>query len=219
MKKGLHRFDAILYINLAHRQDRKKRVLSNLQKANVNMKRVIRIDACPDALNGHRGCALSHIKALQFAITKKYQNALILEDDFVFHSSSSEIEHYVETFFDHFKSNWDVFLLSSNVIEYEATSHSNIKRVLCAQTAHSYAVNQHYFPILLKNFEFALSLMKDDIFFFQTGDNTRAIDQIWKLLQPHGKWYIGEKTIGKQGASFSDIEIDHIKRFMPECYS
>ncbi|MDN3505395.1 MAG: hypothetical protein P0S95_07460 [Rhabdochlamydiaceae bacterium] len=60
--------------------------------------------------------------------------------------------------------------------------------------------------------------MEKDVFSIQSGENFRAIDQAWKILQPSGKWYIGKNTIGMQGESFSDIELDHIKRFIPNYF-
>jgi hypothetical protein len=32
------------------------------------------------------------------------------------------------------------------------------------------------------------------------------VDQYWKRLQPQSNWYIFEPKLGKQRASFSDIE-------------
>ena len=210
--------ERILFINLSHRHDRKERLLAELKGVGINEDKIIRIDAHADPLNGHKGCAISHIKALDYAIEHNLSNVLILEDDFVFTHPKEEVDAYVSRFFTHFENAWDIFLLGSNVIEYEATDHPQLKRVLCAQTTHSYVVNNHYLPILKKCFEFSLSMMKDEIYFFETTENLHAIDHVWKILQPHGRWFIGSETIGKQGESFSDIGIDQIKRFNPSFY-
>ncbi|MDN3505392.1 MAG: glycosyltransferase family 25 protein [Rhabdochlamydiaceae bacterium] len=209
---GINFFDAILYINLDHRNDRKERILNQLLLAGAHKSKIFRIDAQLDPLNGHRGCGLSHVKAINFAIKKQFETVLILEDDFIFTHTKESIDSYIDSFITHMGEMWDVFLLSSNVIDYEKTSHPNIKRVLCAQTTHSYALNNHYFDPLKKCFEFALSMMESDIFAIQTAQNLHAIDHVWKILQPKARWFIGSNAIGKQGESFSDISLDHIKR-------
>ena len=214
----MKRINRILYINLPHRVDRNSRIINDLRNIGVKEDQIVRIEAHADPLNGHRGCAISHIKALTYAIEHDLENVLILEDDFVFTKPQGEVQAYLSNFFNFVENRWDVFLLGSNVIEYEQTEHPFIKRVLCAQTTHAYLVNRHYFAILKKCFEFALSMMKDEIFFFQTTENLHAIDHVWKILQPYGRWFIGQETIGKQGESFSDIGIDHIKRLNPDSY-
>jgi glycosyl transferase family 25 len=104
-------FDKILYINLAHRQDRKNNVIKELSKINM-LDKAIRIDAVNgknldlknisphlitkkginDALNenqkvytyltpGAIGCALSHKKAYEYIINNNLSSALIIEDD------------------------------------------------------------------------------------------------------------------------------------------
>ena len=209
---GLNSFDAILYINLEHRVDRKDEILKQLQKGGALDEKIFRIEAHLDPLNGHRGCCISHIKALNFAIENQFNSVLILEDDFVFTHTQTEIDQYINTFSAHFKSNWDVFLLSANVIDYENTTHPTIKKVVCAQTAHSYALNSHYYTPLKECFKFALSLMESDIFAVQTTENLHCLDHVWKILQPTAQWFIGSTPIGRQDASYSDIGLYHIKR-------
>lgn len=215
---NINAFNKICYINLKHRTDRKERILKQLLEAGAHPHQIVRIEAHLDPLNGHRGCAISHMKAIQFALQHQLDNVLILEDDFVFIQPKATIDAYIDNLFSFSKEAWDVFLLGSNVIEYEATTHPEIKRVLCAQTAHSYAINRSYMPMLIDCFTYALKLMENDIFSVQSADNLHAIDHVWKLLQPHGRWYIGKETIGEQGASFSDIALDEIKRFNRSFY-
>ena len=216
--KGLNYFDAILYINLEHRSDRKERLLSQLETAGANPEKIFRIDAHLDPLNGHRGCGQSHVNALNFALEKDFNSILILEDDFVFTHKKEEIDSYIQKFTTHMENEWDVFLLSSNVIDYKKTTHPDIKKVLCAQTTHSYALNRHYYTPLKECFEFALSMMETDVFSIQTADNLHAIDHVWKILQPKARWFIGSNTIGKQGESYSDIGMDQIKRHNQDFY-
>ena len=58
-------FDRVLYINLNHRKDRKQTFLKEAKR--VGIRKVQRIDAKFDLLNGNRGCLCSHIRALECA--------------------------------------------------------------------------------------------------------------------------------------------------------
>ena len=67
---SINKFDGILYINLAKRKDRLKSIENELIRigASFSNSKIFRIDAILDKKNGHRGCALSHLKAVNFAI-------------------------------------------------------------------------------------------------------------------------------------------------------
>lgn len=80
---GFNHFDLIVYINLDHRKDRKKEIEHELKNLNL-YKKAYRIPAYCDPLNGTKGCLISHIYALNFAIRKGAKNVLILEDDCIF---------------------------------------------------------------------------------------------------------------------------------------
>ena len=68
-----------LYINLNKRPDRKDHIENQL----VGFKEVQRIEAI-ETTNGYFGCVLSHIKALETAKSKNYDEVFIVEDDFEF---------------------------------------------------------------------------------------------------------------------------------------
>ena len=96
--KGLNRLEKIFYINLSHREDRNASIVSQLKKLGVKEEKIERIEAEHDVLNGHRGCALSHIKALKLAQEKGLREVLILEDDAFFLADNDEIEAHQVTF-------------------------------------------------------------------------------------------------------------------------
>jgi GR25 family glycosyltransferase involved in LPS biosynthesis len=199
----LHPFDGVVYINLSHRKDRNQLLLEELSRLEIAPYLIHRIDAIHDFLNGHRGCAQSHYLALEFAQKKGWKNVLVLEDDMQFTKSKEEVKQEIDTFFQHFTSCWDVFFLAANVFESCPTDHPSIKKVLCAQCAHAYAVNQHYFSTLQRCFQEAYQAMQDDEYFVDS--LFKAIDQRWKTIQPQGRWYIGQ-VLGQQRRSYSDIE-------------
>lgn len=210
---ALNQFDAVIYINLNHRRDRETLLLQELRQLEVLKDKTHRVEGIHDYLNGNRGCAQSHINALKLAKERGWQNVLILEDDMVFTKAKAEIENTVTTFFKNFKNEWDVFFLGTNVIEYEDTFHEDLKKILCAQCAHAYAVNACYFDTLLECFNEAYLSMEGKDLLYGSFNNT--IDQCWKKLQRSDRWYMG-KLLGQQRRSYSDI--DHVirERLHPE---
>lgn len=193
--------DAILYINLAHRADRKEHILMELQKWGVESSKIHRIDAVhrtPGAL----GCGLSHIKALTEAFShSEWNTILILEDDFTFRSDS-EMNDKIRQLFTS-QPFFDVGLLSYNseYVKYTDTAIPSIKKILYSQTTSSYLIRRHYIPTLLQNMKAATYDMER---FGKRHEN--CIDIHWTKLQPSGHWYGIFPAIGYQYENYSDIE-------------
>lgn len=197
----MEQIDAILYINLAHRTDRKEHVIHEIHKICADDSKIHRIDAIltePGAL----GCGLSHIKALEYAMAHpEWKTILILEDDFTFHGEDtaalSTALHTLLTF-----PKMEIGLLSYNhsVLRYEDTSPS-IKRVLYSQTTSSYCIRSSYVPTLLQNMR---ESTMDMIIRGKTHEN--CVDIYWTSLQPRGHWYALFPAIGYQYDNYSDIE-------------
>ena len=204
MDRGLNYFDGIIYINLAHRADRNEALLEELNRLEVAKEKIHRIDASHDLLNGHRGCALSHVKAIQYAIDQGFKNALILEDDFISSRLPQEIEKLIDHFTQSLKLNWDVFLIGGHVKDFEKTDYPKINRAIFSQCAHAYAVNKNYFQTLLSVFIHCYNQMGQDLFFLDSVP--KAIDQAWNQLMIKDRWYFIE-IFGQQRPSFSDIDL------------
>jgi len=200
---GLDYFDKIFFINLDHREDRKDYLLNQLTKLNIKKDKIIRISAIFDPLNGHRGCAMSHIKALDLAIQKNLNNVLILEDDCMFLQNRANLDILIKYFFSVI-DNWDVFFLDLCSKNAQKTKYKKIKKVLKSLRTHAYAVNKHYMSVLKKCFEEAYSLLKNEPFFTQT--LSLAIDRYWHRLQRKDNWYMLDAALTKQANFFSDIE-------------
>ena len=60
---SLNLFNQVLYINLNYRKDRKKNLLKEAKRAGI--KKIKRIPAKFDVLDGAKGCLFSHIRALE----------------------------------------------------------------------------------------------------------------------------------------------------------
>ena len=189
--------DAILYINLEHRVDRNIHILNEIHKICNDDSKIHQIDAIKND-NGALGCGLSHIKALEYALTNEWETVLILEDDFTFRCDSNEIEKNIDLLFEH---NFDVALLSHDRLKYENTNNNNIKKVLYSQTASSYVIKKHYISTLLKN----LKESTDDMM-LRGRRHENCIDIHWIKLQHIHNWYCVYPPIGYQYSNFSDIE-------------
>lgn len=187
--------DKIVYINLEKRKDRKEEIENELNKFGLLYERFNAIERPM----GLAGCGYSHLEVLKMAKKNKYKNVLILEDDFMFLMSKEEFENQLEKFFTDI-INYDVCMLSYNVLKDEVVSETDIvRRLLEAQTASGYIVNNHYYDKLIELYEENIPILE------KTGMHwIYANDQIWKSLQQKDKWYYFTKRIGRQRPGYSD---------------
>lgn len=197
----MEQIDAILYINLAHRTDRKEHVMHEIHKICADDSKVHRIDAIltePGAL----GCGLSHIKALEYAMMHpEWKTVLILEDDFTFHGDDTvALSTALRTLLTSPKMEIGLLSYNHSVLRYEDTSPS-IKRVLYSQTTSSYCIHSSYVPTLLQNMRESTTDMR-----IRGKTHENCVDIHWTILQPHGQWYALFPAIGYQYDNYSDIE-------------
>ena len=197
----MEHIDAILYINLAHRTDRKEHVIHEIHKICADDSKVHRIDAIltePGAL----GCGLSHIKALEYAMAHpEWKTVLILEDDFTFHGDdTAALSTALRTLMTFPKMEIGLLSYNHSVLRYEDTSPS-IKRVLYSQTTSSYCIRSSYVPTLLQNMRESTTDMR-----IRGKTHENCVDIHWTILQPHGQWYALFPAIGYQYDNYSDIE-------------
>jgi glycosyl transferase family 25 len=187
--------EKIIYINLEKRKDRKEEIESELNKFELQYERFNAIER----KMGLVGCGYSHLEVLKKAKKMNYKNVLILEDDFVFLVSKEEFENNLTDFFNTIK-HFDVCMLSYNVLQNELVVGINVvKRLLEAQTASGYIVNNHYYDKLIELYEKNIPILE------QTGIHwIYANDQIWKPLQKQDKWYYFTTRIGRQRPGYSD---------------
>jgi glycosyl transferase family 25 len=71
--------DKVIYINLDHREDRRKIMDTFFEKGNIPTEKIVRFSAIR-AKKGV-GCLRSHAGALSMAKENGWKNVLILEDD------------------------------------------------------------------------------------------------------------------------------------------
>ena len=136
--------DAVVYINLAERKDRKLHIEKEIEKLNGIYKTKERIDAVKHKV-GAKGCALSHIKALNLAKTKGWKNVLIVEDDLTFYEASAPlIIAYVTSSYQ-----FDVLLIAGNIKSSSKKETLGLARALKVLTTACYLVRDHYYDILI----------------------------------------------------------------------
>lgn len=182
--------DAIFYINLAHRTDRRAAIEEEIEKLLISPKTRERIEAVHIPTNGHLGCCESHIIALDQAAQRGAEYTLILEDDAQFTSTSILLPDCP----------FDVFMLGANILESEKIgTRIRVKKALCS---HAYVVAKKYIPRLLNCFEQAAHVMRDHYFALQS--EMDALDKAWHTLQENDLW-LCDQVIAQQAPSYSDI--------------
>lgn len=198
---GLNHFDIIYYINLNHRTDRLENIKRQLKKTNIESNKINRISGIYMKDFGILGCAKSHILALEEFIKTDNNNCLILEDDFCFTESQDTINNLINQIFFN-KIDYDVLMLSCNILNSEKTEYPFLTKILDGQTLSGYSVSKKFAPILLNNFKESVSLLEKA----KIKIHPFCFDIYMKKLQPISKWYCLEPRIGKQIESYSDIE-------------
>ena len=187
-------------INLPDREDRLKTARQTLNMLRIKRWTVLKAvkNAC-----GELGCALSHILALQHCMSYKF--CLVVEDDVtlsVRHSEIFSVWNRVQLATNDL--DWDVVLLSANILRSGSTSHGGLRVVIEAQTTGAYVVRQSYVHVLLENLLEAASFLQNNS--CRRGFNPFAIDQNWKKLQTRDSWYVTIPRLLTQSPGFSDIE-------------
>jgi len=182
----------ILYINFKHREDRNKEIINELNKYNLKGERVEAIKH----KDGYIGCALSHIKCLDIAIEKNYEQVIILEDDFIFLQNPDKLNLNI---------NYDVFLLGGTI--YKCEKENNFNKVIDASRTEGYIIKKHYYETLKECFNKSVKhlLIKHEFKYY--------LDILWKELQIKDKFYFNNfGLIGGQREGFSDILNINMKR-------
>jgi len=189
--------DKIFYINLDKRRDRREEIEYELNRFNL-FANSERIEAISKPNQGILGCTMSHLNAIRTAKDRNYNNVLILEDDFQFIVEKEEFENQLNNLFNT-SIPFDVCMISYNIQRSCETNHDFLQKVLEAQTASGYIVNNCFYDKLINLYEWAIPLLE------QTKEHWNyANDQCWKRLQPESNWYALTNRCGKQRAGYSD---------------
>ena len=205
---SLHKnIDAIYYINLEKREDRKKEFLDNFPS--VDKSKIIRVAAHYYPDNGAVGCLMSHITALNRSMNEvDGEHILICEDDFTI-KDMNYCNKMLDLLFKKIPD-WNVVMLGQNTIDsvntgIETENNEKIIKIKNSQTTSGYLIKKNYIPRLLEIYN--RDLMK----YMETGKwGNYYVDQSWKVLQATDKWYAFSPTVGVQRKSYSDIQNGYI---------
>jgi glycosyl transferase family 25 len=187
--------DKIIYINLNRRTDRREQIEKDLNDYELEYER---FEAIETPGFGTHGCGLSHLNVLKRAKEQGYKNVLILEDDFHFLVSKDEFNTNLRSFFE-LKIDYDVCFLSYNLLRFDVLNNNIVNKVLEAQTASGYIVNNKYYEKLINLYEYAMPLLESTRMHWIYSN-----DQIWKQYQEKDNWYYFISRIGAQRDGYSD---------------
>jgi glycosyl transferase family 25 len=189
--------DKIFYINLEKRIDRREQIEEELQNYNLYDK-AERFQAIHTPNQGILGCTQSHLEVLKLAKERQYKNVLILEDDFCFIVSKDDFEGELDQFFNE-KITFDVCMISYHIQQSQSTEYPFVQKIIEAQTASGYIVNNSFYDNLINIYEYAVPLLQQTVEHWNY-----ANDQVWKRIQAQSNWYALSTRCGKQRPGFSD---------------
>jgi GR25 family glycosyltransferase involved in LPS biosynthesis len=190
-----------LYINLEHRTDRLEHVQRELSKLGIVGERFNAIKVRVGAI----GCSMSHIKCLELAKERDWEQVFICEDDITF-LNPQIFKNSLQRFSENKDLPWDVLIIGgNNAPPYQKIDESCIRISNC-QTTTGYIVKKHYYEVLIQNFrESVTNLIREP-----TNHRMYALDVYWKNLQRVNHWYMLMPVTVVQCDSYSDIEERHV---------
>lgn len=190
-------FEHTLFINLDHRKDRLEHVEKELEKMGIKGERFNAIKTASGAI----GCTLSHIKCLEIAKERDYEQVFICEDDITF-TNPDLFKQNIEKFCMNEDIMWDVLIIGGNNVPPYKQYYDYAARVFNCQTTTGYIVKQEFYNTMIKNFkEGVANLMRDP-----ANKRMFAIDIYWKKLQMENFWYMITPPTVTQYENYSDIE-------------
>lgn len=231
-QNGINRLDAIIYINLENRSDRKDLLMIELVKLNTNMSKVHKVSGVFIPKNGHKGCVQSHILALNMIKMNKWRRVLILEDDAELDCNPETLNTIINQSLDILDSNhpdWNVIMLGSahkvidkstpdiilNININDTSTNTNttntnkqpyiLQKLQTATTSSAYIIKDTYVDTILNLFNNCNNNMKSETL-TQKGWEEWALDQRWATIQRKHKWFSINKDPIKQRNIWSTIE-------------
>lgn len=190
-------FEHTLFINLDHRTDRLEHITQEFSKMGITAERVAGIQPKTPAI----GCTLSHIKCLELAKTRDYEQVFICEDDITF-TNPELFKKNLQKFVDNDTINWNVLIVSGNNCPPFQKLYEYTSRVFYCQTTTGYIVKKEYYDTLIANYKEGLGKLIQN----STNKHEYAIDRYWLKLQMQDYWYIITPLTVTQYDNYSDIE-------------
>ena len=140
-------FDKTYCINIQNRKDRRKNVIKQCLKIDLEFEFLSVKKNKEDPV---RGCLESHLKCIKNAIDFDYENILIMEDDILFDIEA--INKILENNTIQIPKNFDMLYLGYHINNgYQFTD--NIIKATSTQTTHCYILNKRVFKYIYENIE------------------------------------------------------------------
>jgi len=225
---GINKLDAIIYINLENRTDRKDLLMKELEKLKTDMSKVHKVSGIYMPKNGHKGCIQSHILALNMIKLNNWNRVLILEDDAQLDMTPETINILINKSLEELDTKhpqWNVIMLATANKVIDQNEHSkisiplnlntidgkvlplSIKKLKSATTSSAYIVKKNYAEHILGLFTYCNTHMKSEKMASE-GYEYWALDQKWAELQRRDNWFCINKDPIKQRAIWSTIQSD-----------
>ena len=198
----------VLYINLTRRVDRREEVLGELQSLRIPEDKIIRIEGVDAAETKEKpivSCCRSHIRALECAMTKGWDEVLILEDDFKLKGSAER----TKACWAHFRRmvpNYQIASWAHNCLRAKRRAQhmqilsegdAGVVRVHYLQTASAYAVRRSAMAQLKRIYEDAIA-------------QDRPFDTHMTRIANAVEWFAFDPALSIQRASYSDILLEDV---------
>jgi len=185
----------VLYINLEKRKDRKEHIEKQFEDFH-NVERVDAIDTNDENKSGYFGCVLSHIKCLELARDRNYDEVIICEDDFEF----------VKNDFIYPTIDFDVFMLE--VLIKEVEQYEDYYRIFQGEHLGCYLVKKHYYQTLIDCFKESYELLQKEF------KRDYYLDVYVQKLQIDDIFITTKDAIGRQMEDYSDIQNKKMLRYI-----
>ena len=199
-KFSSNEIDAVIYINLEKRNDRKELILEELEKLGIPKNKIHKVSGVYIPKNGHKGCVQSHMLALQMAKFNKWQRVLILEDDAELTLDPKDGADILKKVLQ--VPNWDVFMLGTCYKQISGIVSSIgddllVEKVKLSTTSTAYLIKYHYIDTLMEVFKKSNDNMSSEKL-SEHNSEPWALDQQWISLQSKDNWYCLNKDLFRQ---------------------
>lgn len=211
----LDSFDNFVYINLASRRDRRTRIEQMLASFQVDPRKVHRIGASLTPGLWDKGCSLSHLSAIELAIQRNWDHVVILEDDFEFTVSPTELSKRLTDFFAAYPGNsWDVFMFAGYPVETQPSGCNGVLLAKQVMGKSAYVVNRPFFDTLRSVYLSSYKeLSEPECFSFhpfiswQKRDKCRPLDVLWMDVMQAANWFVCMPALGHEHVAYVGVGI------------
>ena len=175
--------DKVIFINLEDRIERRNKCHKILESL-FEKDKILRFKACQDfndkkntmKINGNINCNKSHIECLNLAIKNKWDNVIILEENFYFTGDSEDLLIKILN-----EDNYDAIVLGGGQIMYNPLNYNLYSSKHCT----AYLIKSHYYQTLKNHWSEGTNLL--------IKTNRRSIyaaEYYWHILMKKDNWKV-----------------------------